>query len=414
MKKKFWKRLISALLSTLLVVCLVSPASAKTVATGIQDEDLLINQEVAEYIAEFFVDDMIKTGKTKWSSQTHVLRTKPLYDSDGNKVNSYSVELTSGYVVVSAYIDVPNIILEWSDEVEPIYSTMSVPENSKIVFAGSLNYYTDNGEPELVSSYGEVVARNKVNNTLKAKRNIANVPKKIRTMIIEEKVKYAEKGSVRPFSNTRGDYITNPYTHAVNVYGGVWTEHESADNWSAYANYATMDEFPSNYQNHCGPTAITNMIKMYGNKYNNSLIKNSSNNQVFTRVMQANTLHSMETGIPYYNGLFGGTVNATADGFIKDSFAGFMVSVSVLGRYTASYSSIKTTLDSDSQLVYLMLQGHEPYGNHDVVGYAYIRLYSNSLNAYKSYIEICDGHNAGARYIDMGDIVNYQYWRVYL
>ena len=89
MKKKFWKRLISALLSTLLVVCLVSPASAKTVATGIQDEDLLINQEVAENIAELFVNDMVNSGQTEWNSSTEITDTKILYGEDGGR-KSYS------------------------------------------------------------------------------------------------------------------------------------------------------------------------------------------------------------------------------------------------------------------------------------------------------------------------------------
>ena len=40
----------------------------------------------------------------------------------GEAITSYTFELTSGYVTVAAYADMPSPILEWADEAEPVYA----------------------------------------------------------------------------------------------------------------------------------------------------------------------------------------------------------------------------------------------------------------------------------------------------
>lgn len=258
--------------------------------------------------------------------------------------------------------------------------------------------------------------RSEVSNDFEEERSIDNVPEEVLNEVIE--LKQLDSGfesiTLLAANNTNGGYITDLFVHAKNVYGGTpWVAHEWSNHWENYANYAVTGAFEG-YENHCGPTAITNIIKMYGNKYNNRSIKQSSNTSVYGKVIEANN----ENWLPYYWNtnfwFFGGTFNAFADGLIKDSFDKFGVTVYTHGRYDASYANIKNALgpNSKNRLTFIMLNGDDPYGAHAVVGYAYTRLYSSSLYAYKSYVKICDGHYSSARYVDMATMASDKYWEV--
>lgn len=424
MKKLQRRRVLSILLATVLVICGVFPVNAETVsetslepAKELTSEDMFLSEDVVSYIAEFFVDDIIDTGNTQWTSATEVVDVVPMYEETGSEVTSYTVNLTEGYVVISAYADVPNIIMEWSDEAEPLYTVLDSSENSKIIYTGVLEYFSQSENNTLLTLDGEVIPCTAVTDTVTARRSINNVPQKVYAAFLKEKTDYLNsiEGQIRPFANHRDEYITDPYEHAQNVYNAYdWVEYESADHWSSYANYADMDMFVATL-NDCGPTAIVNIVKMYGNKYNRSNIKNESDYDVFDTALEVNTEHFNKTGTWYYDTASGGlgTDNDTANRFIMDVFDKYGVSVNVSTRILASYERIKNTLDSTNRLMYLMLEGHKVYSDHVVVGFAYLRLYSDDLYAYKSYLKVADGHNDdGARYIDIGDVLTDYFWRV--
>lgn len=215
----------------------------------------------------------------------------------------------------------------------------------------------------------------------------------------------ATKNSVgRAADNTPGGYIDNPIAYAKSIMNGVWTNNGYANNWESYANFATTSNF-SGYTNHCGPTAITNAIKMYGKKYNNSSIKNSTNQAIFDKVIAANNAASNS----YYNGI-DGTWNSTADEFIKKSFAQCGVSISTYGQYTCSLENIKNA-STGNRLMYIMLVSHALYGNHHVIGYAWTCMTNESTNFY--FIKICDGHKSSGRYLDQILVRSDKYWEIY-
>ena len=134
----------------------------------LEDKDLRINDEVAYYIAQFFVDDMFHTGATKWANAPAILDVVAMYDETGKPITAYTVELTEGYVVVSAFVDMPCIILEWADEAAPAYREFAatpIAMNNKdsgqvkILYLGGLDYYLDTGNSTVVDTMGEVVSR---------------------------------------------------------------------------------------------------------------------------------------------------------------------------------------------------------------------------------------------------------------
>ncbi len=422
MKKKFLKRLISVLLSTVLITSLVTSASAETVATSIEDKDLLINQEVAEIIAELFVDDMVTSGQTAWNSGTQITDTKILYGEDGTSVTGYSVELTSGYVVVSAYVDVPSIILEWADEAEPVYASTSWNENAKIIFTGPMAYFLDTGTSQLQTIEGTVVARSKVENQLISLRDVKNVQASVLKQIASEKrTKNIGSAPMRAGSNQEGGYITDAGVYAHNVYGGTWTCTDWCNPWQNSENYAVTSDF-SGYQNHCCPTAITNAIKMYGKQYNHNTIKNSSNLSVFNKVIQANN----EATKPYYT-CEDGTSPDVVDDFIKAAFKKYNVTVSMYGRYECNLQNLKNAVTSD-RLMYISLRDYgkreynsqgelvwKPYGNHGVIGFAWSRMTRSSDLGDKHFIKIADGHNRSGRYLELSLLMkdsDNKYWEI--
>ena len=82
------RKMISVLLAVVLLLCAAFPVSAQTTsetpssATQLTDEDLLIPEDVAEYIAEYFVDDMAATGMTVWDENTAITDCVTTYDEN--------------------------------------------------------------------------------------------------------------------------------------------------------------------------------------------------------------------------------------------------------------------------------------------------------------------------------------------
>lgn len=78
-------------------VYVLSPETGLTETNvAIQEEDLFIPAEVAEYIAEFFVADMFETGQTVWQTEPSVLNVVPMYDETGEKITTGSTIMPGG------------------------------------------------------------------------------------------------------------------------------------------------------------------------------------------------------------------------------------------------------------------------------------------------------------------------------
>lgn len=413
MSKLQKKKIISVLLACVLMLCTTIPVSADTIVSQrpvtsisqLTDDDLAIPKDVAEYIAKFFVEDMIATGQTFWNSGTTIVDCIVTYDETGKNINSYIFKLTRGYVIVAAYVDMPNPILEWSDEEVPVCEELNYTPTDKVVYAGPLTYYLDEGDTTLTTADGGQISRTlATDKKIENLRNLKNIRPKLQSEIIEMKQSATKNSVGRAADNTPGGYIDNPIAYAKSIMNGVWTNNGYANNWESYANFATTSNF-SGYTNHCGPTAITNAIKMYGKKYNNSSIKNSTNQAIFDKVIAANNAASNS----YYNGI-DGTWNSTADEFIKKSFAQCGVSISTYGQYTCSLENIKNA-STGNRLMYIMLVSHALYGNHHVIGYAWTCMTNESTNFY--FIKICDGHKSSGRYLDQILVRSDKYWEIY-
>lgn len=380
---------------------IISPevAGAET-AVALTDDDLSINEEVAEYIAQFFVEDMMATGQTTWETEPTIVETVPMYDEYGKDITAYTIELSSGYVVVSAYIDVPNIILEWADETAPFFDSVET-SSSKIIYTGGLNYFIDNGGTQVQTVDGDYVQRTRIDDILTPTRSAEYVSSKV----IQEIVQYKQASVSVTRSNYVGDdnefcgYITDPFIHAENLYGGSWTAYTWENHWEDYTHFAKTSDF-SGYDEHCGIVANINLLRMYANKYGLPAISSLSDQTLFSRNIQIND----ENGGEYFdNG--SGTNKDVMDDFVKKFFASYNVSITISSMLSYNFGSITNSLSKPYQLLYMALSGADgengnPYADHGVIAYAYTQLKRTNLADYRTYVKLVDGSNSGPRYLE--------------
>lgn len=82
--------------------------------TDITREDLFIPHDVAREIAKLFLKDALSFPDINWDENTTVVNSVTMYDAEkGGNITAYTFELTEGYIVVAAYLDAANTILEW-------------------------------------------------------------------------------------------------------------------------------------------------------------------------------------------------------------------------------------------------------------------------------------------------------------
>ncbi len=420
MSKRTHKTIVTVFAILLIVSQLAAPVLAFEMVNKesdnitFTDEELFISEDVAEEIAKLFISDMNESGLTSWTSSVQIIDVVPMYDgSEERNVVAYTIKLNKGYVVVSAYVDVPNIILEWSDEATPLYEELQLTDNDDIVYNGVLYYYKDDGTGILKTLDGISVQRNQLINYLEVKRDCVHIPATVKEYLAN----LVDKSSKHQDNPTRSNYaISDPFAHALNLYTGPFVANDWQNHWEAGSSSFechTTGEFGNlgnGFYLHCGPTAITNMLINFGNRFGTSSICNEDADDIFLTVANIgiDELCYFNINNPY----LGGTPNYAAGGYILCCFSAYNVQgIEVNGRYNINYSNINTSLSND-RLVYVLLDGHDYYGDHHVLCYAYTRLVSSTTGNYYSYIKVADGWFSSPRYIDLISLDGDKYWEV--
>lgn len=345
-----------------------TPASTQTTA--------LISEEVAQIMAGYFIRDYQSMPDTTWSSDTKIMDTVTLYHPDGN-VSAYSFELQTngvdtGYIVISAYPDVENKILEFSDSADPVYDEFLPAQKDTLVYTGGLNYYKEIGDDRLLSLDGVSVSKDEVPTPIEDLRDEAYLP--VQTRVITDPVAWADAYYKGPFLAYEWK---NPF--------------ESSD---SQRKYRTTGDFPG-YQDHCSPTSITNLIEIIGYYRNYSPVTSKSASQIFTTVAQLGIRNG------YYKNP-GGTTPSSLPAYIRQSFAEFGINVSVSSS-TVTYDRVKTAINAYKPF-HISLRSNAIYGNHGVAAYAYTRLKSQATGYYFSFVKIADGWGSSGRYLTISSL----------
>lgn len=395
--KKSSFRFISLLLASLMSLSLLS-----TMVSADSDlENNKIAPEEATVVAESFIA-AAQGMDNVWTTETQVSESFDLCDEEGI-LSAYSIKLetagqSSGYIVGSAYLDSPNIILEYSDVATPIHDEMGL-ESDEVVYTGSLGYYEVVGDGKFEDAYGSTVEASEINNSIQDARDEKYLEdnETIVEAALDVEIAFAAADS-DDTENYDGAIISNPQSYAQAKYGdGPFVCYEWKNNYENYVKFRVTSSYP--YSNHCGPTAITNLIEMIGNYKNIGNITKYAHTGIFNKVIALGIANGYYTSA---NGSYDSTLNT----YIKQSFAQFGVNVTVSSTtLTISnvYSNIKTQINANRPF-YLSLQNHSSYGNHGVAAYAYTRFIAQASGNYKSFVKIADGRYTSGRYIDMYDL----------
>lgn len=370
-------KLTACCLSVVMIFGLLtfSASATNTLSTEITDT---IPENVAEIIASHFVEDFSSIPDSNWTANTVVSNTVTLYNVDG-AVSAYSFELTTngmdtGYVVISAYPDVESVILEFSDEEEPLYNNFTFSQTDSLIYTGSLNYFKESSETNLLAVDGSVVSKSEVPTPLEESRDIANLPVQTRSV------------------------ITDPFTWAEMYYGGQFSAIEWKNAFEAYCDFCTTYQFQTigstRYYGHCTPTSITNLIRIVGNYRNYAPVRQTSENYMFQRIANYGIDKQYYVNSP---GEDGGTFRNRIQQYIKEAFAMYNINVSVSSS-SISYSTVKNAIDAYKP-IHVSVSENEVYGTHGMAGYAYTML-ENQYDDRISFLKVADGwSNSGGRYL---------------
>lgn len=154
------------------------------------DSTMAISEETASNIAKLFIRDIILSQDTNWNVSTAVENVTPLYASNESTVNAYSVELNEGYIVVSAFLDVPSLILEWSDSAEPLYENLDC--SNKILYMGGYNYFEGLSNNKVTDLYGKTISDDDLYDIFYNSRDINYIPDNVLVFIAD---KYASNSN---------------------------------------------------------------------------------------------------------------------------------------------------------------------------------------------------------------------------
>ncbi len=372
-----------------------SEGTTADITTDEYDSLVSISEDEAKEIALLFVQDAVSFEDVAWNSDTYVTKVVPMYDETSEKnIVAYTVELDSGYVVVSAYADAKSLIPEWSDCEAPVYTSLNPNDENQILYLGAYGYYLDNGDSVVTDLDGNSVEKAELTNEVELGRDVSNIP-------VEVIDNYIESSDVEPGIATTA-VIEDPFKHANANYTGPFVCNDYVNRWEKYATFYTTTDFSkvngTKYYNHCGPTAITNLICMYQHKYNGKKYNLDDAKTVFDYVAK----YGIKKGHYHNSSSLGGTVDTSAGAYIRNVFSNYLGVKAVTLLYEVKYTNFKSSL-SNGRLMYIMLLGHSTYGNHHIVGYAYTRLRSTTTGWYKTYLKVCDGWGE-RRYIDLATV----------
>ncbi len=207
--------------------------------------------------------------------------------------------------------------------------------------------------------------------------------------------------------------IDDPVAHANACYGGGYRVTEYVDRWRKESEYHTTGEFAEVRAKsvlHCGPTAITNLLRCFYRRTGNRWMARHSAADLFEVVASEGSRI-----LAYHNGswhsLFGGTSDLMAGHFInKAADAVGMPSLAQSPPVMIVNRQLYTWM-KEGNLAFLMLHRHECYRNHHVLCNGVITV-TNHKGENHRYYQIMDGWAHRPRYVDERSVKGDLFWKI--
>lgn len=220
-----------------------------------------IDRGDAKKIADFQVDETVKTGETEWKAGTKAGRVFSLYNQD-KEIQAYAVELKrgsedAGYVVVGAEKEnAPIIEFRTSGK----FLDENLRNGEYLLYDGGINYY----KVDEVTNQATSLDGSQVSVSVKDIPTVEDEPKgaaaeenKDEWNMLSNQARSSGGGSTPPTEKKQGD-ITDPRKYET---GYMSIDHQIAPDAALYE-YYTMGGL-SNKAGSCTPTAAVNLLKYY-------------------------------------------------------------------------------------------------------------------------------------------------------
>ena len=174
------KKLLSCIVAYDMMISILG-INAYAVEREIQSEAPMITEEVAQIIASYFLRDYQDEAGCCWDTNTAIVNSVIMYNLE-EEISAYSFELAtsgveSGYIVVSAYPDVENVILEFSDTATPVYEPFNLSVGEKIIYTGGLNYFKESVDGTFFAVNGKTLQKNQIETPLERIRREKDLPR---------------------------------------------------------------------------------------------------------------------------------------------------------------------------------------------------------------------------------------------
>lgn len=366
------KRVISLGLA-LMMLCSMMGVTAFAAPIEKKNELLAVNAFVMEQVEAFAaIDDA-------WNETTQIADCVTLYAPD-DTINGYIFHFKTGGVdtgfmqigILGQELFVVNLGFEGDDVLSKmvkhhnsvansgltaeadaiVVPVVSLDNSAKIYYTGGFNYYLNGGRNELVS-----LAENEVVETgISSLAAEYSAYQDGRAIALEEAVLAASEGE-NTRSSSSGNYTVEGY-------------------YTASLRMKTMSYWP-NYNEHCSPTAATNMVMYwkYGRGFFANHAASTSQTSVFTWFYNKMKTNLYQTGTDWDD-----IWPAYAEYFTNNSGA----STAISDRVTAvTFNKIRTKMDENIP-VHLEVRSYDGGGNHSVNVWGYA--VSDSAN----YLRITD------------------------
>lgn len=414
-------------MSSLLLVALLALTLFMSVsADALPASNRKIDAEVAAVIAEAFITDNVRMALgSVWTEDTAVANVVTMYDTDG-QASAYSVELEtdgqdSGYVVISAYADVENLILEYAEEAKPLYAVFGETDGENVIYTGLTGYFLENENGTYKTLDGAEIDETELGeNVLQAARAPMYYAENCRMIAavqngrslfaeVDGQVVYDPEGDfAQSAGSSASTYaagnvaISDTIAHANQYYQGPFVTYSYRNDWENYATFRRTLNFQPTGEGNCGPTALTNFVEMFGARFNMSSITSNTYTQLYSYIRTLGLNNDW-----YLLGNDGGMPIPTIPAYFKaicDKYGIYYNAGSIINK-TPTYDNIVYQLNNGGPFILCTID-HGYYKTHAVTAYGYIRLVSQTTGWYKSYVKICDGLASSGRFIDMSTIAS--------
>lgn len=376
------------------------------------EDAISIDSATAGYIAEFFIDDMIVTDMCSWDDQTDIVDVITMYNDTGTSPTAYTVELTEGYVVVSAFADASSLIPEWSDCGEPVYSNL-FDDSDTIVYLGAYQYFSDSNTSTVIDLNGNTVMKSDLINFVEESRDINNLSVQLlNSCVISPDVMVLNDVNELP--------IEDPYAHARAIYGEEFNPYGWHNEWENYFNTANNTCYYSNdfvlyngYEGACVPICITNIVlahmRKYGLDFADYNLNINNENQLFNYVVSVGEANG------WYDRNEGGVYTLDIPDYCLTVLNSLSIGTNVVGHYVPAFDRIQYDINN-GDLLCLSLFNHPVYHDDDpqttdeahlVLCYAYVRIRGTVSGNFKTYLKVADGWYPTPRFIDLSEVVSY-------